>query len=206
MNDSNKKAVKIYHYTKCNRINSIFEDGFIATEMRRTLSDAPKCTDFVWLTEKLSYPKTALPYLSMFPETSLINHIQYKGIAVDLDKIGNIFGNFYRFSFDSTDNRLKKWFFCQERTVARLSNHWIRMESVANKVGDDIRAFWISNEDLALENFSLEVFDGSWKMLLKNTSLSNLKAAEVNVIDNLRAKSVIFCDKFNIPHSHLTTA
>ena len=43
--------MKIYHYTKCNRLNSIFEDGFIATELKRTLGSGASLTDYVWLTE-----------------------------------------------------------------------------------------------------------------------------------------------------------
>ena len=37
---------------------------------------------------------------------------------------------------------------------------WSRMERVANKVGDDVRSSWISPNDVALENFSLEIFAG----------------------------------------------
>ena len=79
--------MKIYHYTKCNRLNSIFEDGFIATEKKRTISYVEKITDYVWLTEKQNYPKTALPMLSSLPETSLLIHLKHQGIHVDLDKI-----------------------------------------------------------------------------------------------------------------------
>ena len=192
--------MKIYHYTKCNRLDSIFNDGFIATEMKRTLNTAPKHTDNVWLTEKLQYPKTALPLLPMFTETSLIVHMMHKNIYVDLDKIGTVIGNFYRFGFDSTDTRFKKWWYSDERVVMREKADWIRMESVANKVGDDVRAFWIAEKDVALENFSLEEHvDGGWKTILSNTSLSILSSKERDVIEKLKEVSYQKCMEFNIP-------
>lgn len=198
--------MKIYHYTKCNRLNSIFEDGFIATELKRTLGNGMSATDFVWLTEKLSYPKTALPLISNKPETSLVLHIQHKGIYVDLDKLGAEFGRFYRFSFDSADIRIKKWFFSEERKHLKNNAFWMRMESVANKVDDDVRSFWISTKDLALENFSLEVFDGGWKMLLENVSVSSLSAESQSIISKLQAESIENCNEFGIPCSHLLAA
>ncbi len=198
--------MKIYHYTKSNRLNSIFEDGFIATEMKRADSKETKSTDYVWLTEKQTYPKTALPRSSFFPETNLLTHMRYKNVCVDLDKIGNMFGKFYRFGFDSSDIRFTKWFHSRERSIARCNNEWIRMESVADKVGDDIRSFWISTKDLQLEDFSLEVFDGGWKMLLKNASVKNLSADENELINNLREISVKDCEKWGLPASHKTSA
>jgi len=192
--------MKIYHYTKCNRLDSIFNDGYIATEMKRTLNSAPKHTDNVWLTEKLQYPKTALPHLSMFAETSLLLHITNKHVHVDLDKIGAVFGSFYRFGFDSADTRFKKWWFCEERKAKRQDDDWIRMESIANKVGDDARTFWIAENDVLLENFSLEEhIDGGWKTILTNTSLSNLSSNEQDVIAKLKEISYQKCVEFNIP-------
>jgi hypothetical protein len=198
--------MKIYHYTKCNRLNSIFSDGFIATEMNRTLSNVIKNTDYVWLTEKNSYPKTALPLLSNYAETSLALHLQHKGIYVDLDKIGSEFGRFYRFSFESTDSRIKKWFFSEERKSLKNNLNWARMESIANKVGDDVRSFCIANQNLALENFSLEVFDKSWNMLLEDVSLSSLCNQSVNIIDELKILSIQKCKEFGIPPTHLLAA
>ena len=199
-------VMKIYHYTKSNRLNSIFEDGFIATEMKRTVSREPKNTDYVWLTEKQTYPKTALPMFSMFPELSLMTHMRNKGIHVDLDKIGAVIGKFYRFGFDSTDARFTKWFHSKERTVARCTNQWITMESIANKVGDDIRSFWIATEDLPLENFSLEVFDGGWKLLLEGASVSKLNAENLKTINNLMGESIGWCEEYGIPASHKAPA
>ena len=194
--------MKIYHYTKCNRLNSIFEDGFIANEKKRTISYVEKITDYVWLTEKQNYPKTALPMLSSLPETSLLIHLKHQGIHVDLDKIGAILGKFYRFSFDTSDEQFIKWFHSKERTVARCNNEWIGMESMANKVGDDIRSFWITTENLSLNNFSLEVFDSGWKLLLENVDINNLNADSKITIDELKAASIQNCKKFSIPSSY----
>ena len=198
--------MKIYHYTKFNRLNSIFTDGFIATEMKRTLGGGINLTDYVWLTEKLQYPKTALPLLGSFRETDLLIHLMNKHVHVDLDKIGAVFGKFYRFSFDSSDSRIKKWFFSEERKHLKNNQFWMRMESVANKVDDDVRSFWIATEDLTLENFSLEVFDGGWKVLLENVSLSNLSTEALNTISELKAISTAKCIEHGIPHKHLLAA
>lgn len=199
--------MKIYHYTKAIKLHSIFEDGFIATERKRSLSKEPTHTDFVWLTEKLSYPKTALPLLSPFPETSLAIHLQHKGIVVDLDKIGKVFGKFYRFGFDNTEERFKKWFYSKERDIARCIGKWIEMESTANKVGDEIRSFWISTSDLLLENFSLEIFEnGKWNVLISNASLSQLTDSELQIIEVHKRLSYEKCKELGIPHSYLIEA
>jgi hypothetical protein len=198
--------MKIYHYTKCNRLNSIFCDGFIATEMNRASSNVIKNTDYVWLTEKNSYPKTALPLLTNFAETSLALHLQHKGIYVDLDKIGSEIGRFYRFSFESTDSRIKKWFFSEERKTLKNNLNWILMESIANKVGDDVRSFWFAKQNLTLENFNLEVFDRGWNMLLEDVSLSSLCNQSLNTINELKTLSIQKCKQFGIPPSHLFVA
>ena len=109
--------MKLYHYTKANRLHSIFTDGFIATEMKRSVNTMQKETDYVWFTEKLQYPKTALPAFSLFPETSLSTHLLNKNVHVDLGKIGAVIGNFYRFSFNSEDTRFKKWWHCDETHI-----------------------------------------------------------------------------------------
>jgi hypothetical protein len=153
----------------------------------------------------LSYPKTALPLLSNHLETSLVVHLQHKRVYVDLDKLGAEFGRFYRFGFDSTDVRVKKWFYCDERKKFTNNAAWMRMESVANKVDDDVRSFWIATQDLALENFSLEVFDGGWQTVLENTSLCNLDGESLRVINQLKEISVEKCEEFNIPSSHAST-
>lgn len=183
-------------------MNSIFEDGFIATEMKRTTTPIKRNTNYVWLTEQKTYPKTALPMLSVFPETMLETHMRHKGIVVDLEKIGQFFGNFYRFSFESTDSRLSKWYPSEERILARNNLEWVRMESIANKVGDNIRDFWFSRNDLYLVNFSLEIFqDGSWVSLLDNVSLGSLSIEQLSIVDVHRDISRQKCIQFGLPVS-----
>lgn len=197
--------MKVFHYTKCNRLYSIFEDGFIATEMKRTLNPVGKNTDYVWLTEKQTYPKTALPLLSNFPETSLAMHQRHKGIVVDLGKIGLMFGNFYRFGFDSDKANIKKWFFSEQREIARQNTQWAQMESVANKVGDDVRSFWFAEADIPLENFSLEYFeDGQWKCVFSNASFSKLTDEEKALVEEHKEISRIKCIEFGVPFNNKT--
>jgi hypothetical protein len=90
--------MKIFHYTKGYCLNSIFTDGFIATETKRSISGGQKVTDHVWLTEKTNYPKTALPSISGVPESELAVHLSNKSVHVDLDKVGNYVGSFFRTS------------------------------------------------------------------------------------------------------------
>ena len=192
--------MKVFHYTKCNRIYSIFEDGFIATEMKRTLNTTSRKTDSVWLTEKNSYPKTALPFFSAFPETSLTVHQQNKNVFVDLDKIGKTIGYFYRFGFDAEKANIKKWFNSPQREIARQNPQWIQMESVANKIGDDVRSFWFSENDLQLENFSLEYFEnGIWNCVLSDAALSNLLNEQKQIIDKHKEISYEKCIEFGLP-------
>ena len=199
--------MKIYHYTKTIKLNSIFEDGFLATEGERSLNSISHITNYVWLTEKTSYPKTALPLVPMFLETNLITHLQHKNVFVDLDKIGSVFGKFYRFSFESSDARLKKWFFSNERNLLQHNSIWSQMESKANKVGDDVRSFWISANRIALENFSLEVFEnGKWNYVLQNTTLSNLNTSDTQVIEKLKCESIAKCEELGIPFQYLMAA
>ena len=198
--------MKIYHYTKCSKLNSIFLDGFIATELKRTTGDGYSATDYVWLTEKNTYPKTALPFIYGFPETSILTHVQHKGVYVNLDKLGALVGSFYRFSFESTDTRIKKWFFSEERKNLKDDEFWRRMESLANKAGDDVRSFWISHNDIALENFSLEVFDGDWKPLLTDVSLSTLNRESKKVIEELKTLSIQKCEELGFPQSYQLAA
>jgi len=189
--------MKIYHYTKGFALNSIFEDGFIATESKRGLNNAVRnVTDNVWLTEKTSYPKTALPYIRGLEETNLRMHLSMANVHVDLNKIGEYMGGAYRFVFITEDTRFKKWFFCEERKKMIKNTHWAFMENVANRVGDEARKFWISDKDVMLENFTLQVFDnGIWVDRLTNCSLSNLSEAEKTVIKEIRNASLHKCNE-----------
>jgi hypothetical protein len=192
--------MQIYHYTKAIKVHSIFSDGCIATERKRSLSASQSFTDFVWLTEKRTYPKTALPLISLFPETALQVHLQRKNVFVDLEKIGSYCGNFYRFGFNSSDSRLKKWHFSQERKSLQSSPFISVSEKIANKVGDDARSFWIATSDLALENFSLEVHEGGhWTSLMTNASMSNLSVEQRSIVATHAAISRAKCLELGIP-------
>lgn len=195
--------MKIYHYTKGFCLHSIFTDGFIATERKRNISGAEAATDFVWLTEKTTQPKTTLPYISGLPETDLMMHVCHKGIYVDLDKVGQHTGNFYRFGFDSAETRFKKWWYSNERNQIKSNQFWEGMESIANKVGDDVRSFWISTQDVALENFSLEVYAGGWITLISNSSVSNTDLETLDLMYSLMEMSKAKCDELGFPSHHV---
>ncbi len=191
--------MKIYHYTKGYCLNSIFTDGFIATETKRSISGGKRETDYVWLTEKTNYPKTALPCISCVPETNLDLHLQQKSVNVNLDKVGNYVGSFFRFGFESTDTRFKKWWHSSERAAIKPSQLWSKMESVANKVGDDVRSFWISPHDLALENFSLEIYAGGWIKLITNGSVRDADLETLMLIYSLMESSRSKCAELGFP-------
>jgi len=191
--------MKIYHYTKGISMNSIFTDGFIATERKRGLSQIHKLTDCVWLTEKTQFPKTALPCLSNMPETNLSLHIN-KTVYVDLDKLSRYTGGIYRFSFNSDDKRFVKWRFSDSRKFVENNIEWRHMESIANKVSDDHRSFWISDNDVDLINFSLEEFsNGGWNNILTNCSLSHFSDDEKSIIKNIKSKSTATCESYGLP-------
>jgi len=195
--------MKIFHYTKGFCLNSIFIDGFIATENKRYIDGGKKETDYVWLTEKNTYPRTALPCIGGLPETNLMTHIHHKGVNVDLDKVGQFTGNFYRFGFDSIDKRFKKWWNSNERAQLKSNNFWGSMESLANKVGDDARSFWISPHDVALENFSLEVYAGGWITLISNGSVKNADLETLTLIYSLMEMSAAKCYELGMPTHHI---
>lgn len=188
--------MKIYHYTKGFCLNSIFEDGFIATESKRGISRIKKNTDYVWLTEKKQYPKTALPYLSNMPETNLRLHMGNAKPYIDLSKLGLVIGGVWRFSFDSADSRFKKWRTCDERKLMQNNVEWRSMESMANKVGDEVAAFWIAVADVALEQFTLEEFiGGAWVNRLVDCSISCLNEQDRAIINSIRYRSLTYCNQ-----------
>ena len=191
--------MKIYHYTKGYCLNSIFTDGFIATETKRSISGGHRETDYVWFTEKTNYPKTALPGISGVPESDLGVHLSHKSVHVDLDKVGNHVGSFFRFGFESTDSRFKKWWYSNERASMKSNQLWSKMESVANKVGDDVRSFWIAPHDVALENFSLEIFAGGWIKLITNGSVSDADFETLTLIYSLMESSKSKCLELGFP-------
>jgi hypothetical protein len=190
--------MRIYHYTKGISLLSILNDGFIATEKKKGFSNTPHFTDFVWLTESKIFPKTALPLIKNIPGSSLLNHLNIKNLFIDYEEISKVVNGLYRFSFDSSDSRLKKWWFSDERKKISSNLYWLKMENIANKVGDNSRLFWIAKNDLFLEKFNLEVYqNGNWVELLTNTDGKNLKEDEVATADKL----ILNCMKFNIQHN-----
>jgi hypothetical protein len=195
--------MKIFHYTKGFCLYSIFTDGFIATESKRSISNGYKETDYVWLTEKTNYPKTALPFISGVPESNLSVHLSQKSVHVDLDKVGNHVGSFFRFGFESTDSRFKKWWNSDERATMKSNVFWSKMESVANKVGDDVRAFWISPNDVPLKDFSLEVYAGGWITLISNGSVCDADLETLTLIDSLMESSKSKCLELGLPVHHV---
>ena len=197
--------MKLYHYTKGWTLNSIFTDGFIATEGKRGLSKQDKFTDYVWFTEKNNYPKTALPSIPLFPETNLSLHLQHKSLFIDFDKLGHYTGNLYRFGFDSSDQRFKKWWHCEERKKMQCNDNWRSMESVANKVGDDARSFWISVNDVQLEDFSLDVFAGGWINLIEQGSITNANLETLTLIYSLMEMSANRCKELGMPLHQVIT-
>ena len=180
-------------------MNSIFTDGFIATERKRGLSKISLLTDCVWLTEKTQFPKTALPSISCMPETNLLLH-RNKTIYVNLDKLSKFTGGIYRFSFNSDDKRFVKWRFSEARKAVENNFEWRSMESLANKVNDDPRSFWVSENDIDLINFSLEEFsNGGWNNILTNCSLLNLTNDESSIVKNIKSKSTSICESYGLP-------
>ena len=81
------------------------------------------------------------------------------------------------------------------------------MESVANKVSDDHRSFWISNNDVDLINFSLEEFlGGAWNKILTSCSLNELSNSEMTTVNNIKIKSTSTCKSYGLPVHHIRKA
>ena len=192
--------MKLYHYTKGNRLNSIFTDGVIITEGKGELYATRPFTDYVWLTEKGRYPKTALPCIGFMPETNLMAHVGRNAPYIDYDKLSIVTGGIFRFGFDSSDTRFKKWWFSAERKQIQHNIYWRHMESVANKVGDDVRSFWIALDDVALESCSLDTLEnGTWKSILSSFSLSTASNTDLSVIEALKCRSRTACAQYGFP-------
>jgi hypothetical protein len=158
--------MKIYHYTKGIHLKSIYKDGFIVTEQKRNLNTQDRFfTDLVWLTESKKIPTTAIPEILGIPSTHTHILEKIKNVKIDYVAIEPFFGGFYRFGFDSSDHNFEKWFFSNARKEVFQRSDGFSLERSAKKVGDDIRLFWISEQDIPLENFTLERFltaDNRW--------------------------------------------
>ena len=80
-------------------------------------------------------------------------------MQTDYSTISKIIGGFWRFGFDSTHSKCEKWFFSNARNEAYKLPGMLRMDQIATKVGDNIRDFWVSEKDIALETFTLELLN-----------------------------------------------
>ncbi len=77
------------------------------------------------------------------------------------------------------------------------------MENIANKVGDEVRAFWFATENLVLNNFSLEVFENDcWRVIFDNVSLTNLSKEQICLINEHKKISRDFCEQFGLPGAY----
>lgn len=151
--------MKIYHYTKGMKLKSIFADGFIATEQKRTTNlDTRFFTDLAWFTSKKTFPITALPYIPSIPSTNLSLQMRIKNMPTDFSAVASLVGGLWRFGFDSESFDFERWHWSNSRNKNPHKDLLGSLERVANKVGDDSRAFWISEVDVPLRNFTLECF------------------------------------------------
>ena len=93
--------------------------------------------------------------------------------------------------------------YSDERASIKSNQLWSKMESVANKVGDDVRSFWIAPHDVALENFSLEIFAGGWIKLISNGSVSDADLETLKLIYSLMESSKSKCLELGFPAHHV---
>jgi ABC-type Fe2+-enterobactin transport system substrate-binding protein len=84
---------------------------------------------------------------------------------------------------------------------------WQMMESIANKVKDEVSSFWISSADVKLESFTLEIYeDSEWKEILTNVSLSTITKEQKKIIDDLTLQSKAVCESLNLPTQQVRLA
>jgi hypothetical protein len=159
--------MKLYHYTKGISFAQILHDGHIETGRNSgitRITRIQKLTNFVWLTEKASFPITALPLLPGIPGTNL--HLQLLSggtLDVDYESIGKIFGGLFRIRFDSQDKRFLKWRGSNERNAMLRNPEWVVMEKIANRVRDNISKYWIAPQKVDLVNCTVEIYmQGAW--------------------------------------------
>lgn len=204
--------MKIYHYTKGIHLNSIFTDGFIATEQTRNLNyskQATFATDLAWFTEKNNYPITALPFISTIPSTNLTLQKTIKNLHTDYVEISAYVGLFWRFSFDSKNQVFEKWHFSQARQKALNNPLGRNLEKIANDVGDEPRRFWISNCNVPLENATLEALSptsGQWESIIEEFSISDTNPNTQGLILDLCNISEEYCHQLTNPQLALKKA
>jgi hypothetical protein len=194
----------VHHYFKGVSLYSMFTDGFIATESKRSINRmVRKNTDCVWFTSKDTYPKTALPRISGIPYTDLDSQ-QRVPISVDHDDLAVYVGGVFRFSLKLDEHKeVKLWKDSAERVIALRIADWARMERIANKVGDNINCYWYSSTDIPLENVTLQQYKGGWVDVLPNLCVSSVTAEQQAIIDSLMAESAEVCKKNGLKLHHV---
>jgi hypothetical protein len=94
-------------------------------------------------------------------------HLYAGSLAMYYESISRASAGLYRFGFHETDNRFTQWFRSNERRAIRGDHKWEMMERIANKVGDDVRSFWISTNDITLSRYTLErLVNNQWVTLI----------------------------------------
>jgi hypothetical protein len=182
----------IYHYTKGVHIAKIIRSGFLARERECGNGYGSQITNFVWFTEKETYPKTALPNIPEMPETNLLQHFSDVKPIIDWMKLSTHIGGIYRFKFKPTEDRFVKWFDCDYRN-SNFKNVRIKMlDSTANMVGDNIKKFWISKNSVSLKNCELEqLINGVWTSVLKFDSCGEVFHTSSYSMEQIVNESVI---------------
>lgn len=202
--------MKIYHYTKGIHINSIFTDGFIATEQTRNLNySAPFATDLAWFTEKTTCPITALPCIPSIPATNLKVQASIRNLRTDFVQIGFHIGSFWRFGFDSENPIFEKWHFSKIREKSLKSPLGFHIEKIAKDVGDEPRKFWVSSRNVPLVNTTLEYLSpisGEWELVMNEFSVTDKSPKVQTRIDDLCDLSKEICNQLGFPHLSLKKA
>jgi hypothetical protein len=202
--------MKIYHYTKGIHLNSIFTDGFIATEQTRNLNYwAPFATDLAWFTEKTTCPITALPRIPSIPATNLKVQASIQNLHTDFIKIGTHIGSFWRFGFDSEKSIFEKWHFSKAKKDSSKNPLAFHMEKIARDVGDEPRKFWVSSQNVPLINTTLEYLSPisrEWEIVMDEFSITDKSPATQMRIIDLCDLSKEICNQLGFPYLSLKKA
>lgn len=155
--------MSIYHYTTGYAVKAILQERFIALEGTRGKFLVKPATSYVWFTTSNIFPRTALPGVSGLPYSLLQNHLGPNKPIINWEELSDVVGGVYRFAFDNSDHRLKKWKFCSERKALIHEQRIIQNEKIARKVGDDLDSFYISESQVKLTNCKIQRFENrSW--------------------------------------------
>lgn len=193
--------MNIYHYTKGVSLPHILASGWLKTEREAGFNRVQKMTNFVWLTAKEVFPKTALPFVSALPATDLHMQAVNKGkMAIDMEALAEICGGLYRFGFDSSDKRFSQWRGSNERRFMLRKKQWVAMEAMANAVGDDISKFWFARKHVELRNFCLEKYKaGTWNLLVHVDNSGALLACNEAEWEASAEEAAVACARAGLP-------